>query len=383
LILTIKGRILDKINKEALPFASISIKSQGIGVVSNSGGDFILKIPAEFENEELCISCLGYTNICLPISDLINTTKDFLMERSYISLQEVIIRKTDPKNLIRTAIKNIDMNYSKDPVYLTGFYRESVNKSRKYMFYSEAVVQIYKGSYTNQYDADMVKVLKSRKMQDLSMEDTVIVKLKSGLQASLGLDIVKNPIEFINEENFENYKYVMSDIVSIDNRSVYLIEFEPREYAGDALFEGKIYIDIQSLAIVSGEFRINRSRISKNQGLFISKKGKGINLKITNIEYKVSYRRIGDKYYLNYVSGNIDMRVRKKKQLFYFDFDIGFEMAINEIETKDVEKFKRKEAARLETIFFDEIYAYDTDFWEHYNFIMPDRKLEQTIEKDK
>jgi hypothetical protein len=318
----------------------------------------------------------------MPVSELVNISKDFLLERNYISLQEVIIRKTDAKNLIRGAIKNIEKNYSGEPVYLTGFYRESVNKSRKYMFYSEAVMQIYKSPYSNPYDGDMVKILKSRKMQDLSMEDTVIVKLKSGLQSSLGLDIVKHPIDFINEENFENYKYVMSDIISIDNRSAYQIDFEPRENADDALYEGKIYIDIHNLAIVSAEFHINKGRIGRNQGLFIAKKDRDINIKLTNISYNLSYRLIGDKYYLNYVSGEINMRVRKKAQLFYFDFDIGFEMAISEIETSDVEKFKRKEAARLETIFFDEISSYDEDFWEHYNFIKPDKPLEKAIEKD-
>jgi hypothetical protein len=382
-ILSIKGHILDKINNEPLPFASISVKGQSIGGVSNQDGEFILKFPAAMENEELCVACLGYKNMCLPVSELINTTKVFLLERSYIPIQEVIIRKTDARELIRKALKNTEKNYSNKPVYLTGFYRESVNKGSKYMFYSEAVMQIYKSSYKNNYGGDMAKILKSRKMQDLSMEDTVIVKLKSGLQGSLALDMVKNPGDFMDEKNFNNYKYVMSDIVSIDNRSAYLIEFEPQEYAEDAIYEGKLYIDIHNLAIIGCSFQVNKNRITKNQGLFIAKRNKGIKLKISDISYNVSYRQIGDKYYLNYTSGNINMRVKKKSKIFYSDFDINFEMSINEIDTMNVEHYKRKDAARLETIFFDEIYNYDEDFWEHYNFIMPDKPLQETIQKVK
>jgi hypothetical protein len=382
-IISIKGRILDKINKDPLPFASISIKGQSLGSVSNQDGEFILKIPGSMKNDELCVACLGYTNLCLPLTELVNTTKVFLLERSYIPIQEVIIRKTDARELIRKALKNMEKNYSNRPVYLTGFYRESINKGSKYMFYSEAVMQIYKSSYNEEYDGDMAKILKSRKMQDLSMEDTVIVKLKSGLQGSLALDIVKNQGEFITEKNFNSYKYIMSDIVSIDNRSVYLIEFEPQEYAEDAMYEGKLYIDIQNLAIIGCSFHVNKNRISKNQGIFIAKKHKGIKLKISDINYDVSYRLIGDKYYLNYTSGNINMRVRKKSKIFYSDFDISFEIAINDMDTINVERYKRKDAARLETIFFDEIYNYDEEFWEHYNFIMPDKPLRETIQKDK
>jgi hypothetical protein len=381
--LTIKGKVLDKASKEPLAFASISIKGQSIGGVSNQDGEFILKIPEAMRNSEFCVTCLGFTNLCFPVSELVDISKVFLLERNYISLQEVIIRKTDARNLILEAFKNAEKNYSKRPVYLTGFYRESVNKGNKYMFYSEAVTQIYKGSNLSKYDVDLLKILKSRKMQDISMEDTIVVKLKSGLQAMLDLDIVKNPGEFLDEKNFNQYKYIMSDIVSIDNRTAYQIEFSPLQSEENAIYEGKLYIDIKDLAIVACEFRINKNKIGNNQGLFVAKKKKGLRLKMSNVSYSVSYRKINEKYYLNYVSGNIDMRIRKKSKLFFSDFDIAFEMAINELETNNVERFKTKDAAKLETIFFDEIYSYDEAFWEHYNFIMPDKPLEKALKKDK
>jgi hypothetical protein len=380
-ILTLKGKVVDKISREPLAFASVGIIGHSIGIVTNNFGEFILKIPLEMENGELCVACLGYANLCISVNKLVEGSELFALERTYIPIQEVIIRKTDARNLIRNAIKSIPQNYSIHPVYFTGFYREAVNKGNNYMFVSEAVMQIYKSSYINQFDTDMVKILKTRKLQDLSIEDTLIVKLKSGLQASLGLDLMKNTADFLQEDNFNDYKYMMSDIVSIDNRNAYQIDFEPKENIEDAIFEGKIYIDIQSLAIVACEFNVNKKKISKNQSLFIAKKKKDISLKFTNISYQVSYRRIGNLFYLNYASGEINMKVRKRGKLFYFDFDIGFEMSISEMETQDVERFKRKDAARLHTIFFDEIYNYDEAFWEHYNFIKPNKPLQESIEK--
>jgi hypothetical protein len=379
--INLKGRIVDRINKEPIPFASIGIVGYSYGVVSNNEGEFILKIPDSLKHEQLCISNLGYTNICCPVLEFHDTSRVFQLERNYISIQEVIIRKTDAKTIIRNALKNVEKNYTTQPVYLTGFYRESVNQNNKYMFFSEAVMQIYKSPYNNEFDGDMVKVLKSRKMQDISMGDTVIVKFKSGLQSSLWLDIAKNQMEFLDEDNFGFYKYSMSDIVSIDDRPTYLIEFEPLENAPEAIYQGKLYIDIRTFAIVASEFQVNPKKISRNQSQYIVKKSRGIRLKMSNISYDVSYRRTGEKFYLNHVSGDLNMRIKKQGKLFSFNFDISFEMAISEVDSINVGKFKRKDVARLQTIFFDEVQSYDEDFWEQYNYILPDRPLQETIEK--
>ncbi len=382
-VISVRGRIIDKISKEPLPYTSIFVSGYSYGVVSNNNGEFILKIPPSLKAAQLCITHLGYSNMCFSVSDLIDDYRTFRLERNYISIQEVLIRKTDAKNIIRNSIKNIKNNYSTDPVCLTGFYRESVKKSNKYMFFSEAVMQIYKSSYLRSTDMDMLKILKSRKMQDLSMEDTVVVKLKSGLNATLELDLVKNPIAFLDEANFDSYWYNMTDIVRINERDAYQIEFGPKEFAEDAVFEGKIFIDIQNLAILSCEFLVNPKRMTQNQNQYIVKKKRGIKLKISTIAYNISYRQIGNKYYFNHVTGDLNMKVKKHGKLFSFNFDISFEMAVSEVDTLNVEKFSRKEAARLHTIFFDEISQYDEEFWGQYNFIKPDRPLQEAIEKIK
>jgi len=57
--LIIKGQIIDKLNREPLPYATISVTGTGYGVVSNTGGEFVLKIPETLENTGICISHLG------------------------------------------------------------------------------------------------------------------------------------------------------------------------------------------------------------------------------------------------------------------------------------------------------------------------------------
>jgi hypothetical protein len=301
------------------------------------------------------------------------------LERSYITIQEVIIRKTDPKSLIRSAMSRIDKNYCAKPAYLTSFYRESVKKGSRYMFFSEAVLKLYKPSYSKIYNEDLLKVLKSRKMKDITQEDSVIIKLKSGLNTCTELDIVKNKIEFLDENNFEYYDYIMSDIVTYNDRNAYLIEFTQKKSVPEPLFQGKIYIDVEKLAVIGAEFSINPQKVGNAQNNFIVKKNRNVRIKFTNIDYLVNYRLVNNKYYLSYVKAALKIKVRKAGKIFPSDFETSMEMAVNDIDTTNVERFKRNETDNPYSIFSDDVHEYDESFWENYNFIKPEDPLQESI----
>ncbi len=380
-LIILKGKIIDNQGDGPLPFATVGLLGFSLGAISNAQGEFILKVPVQMIDEHIVISQLGYKNLVIPINQLVDTFRIFQLERSYISIQEVIIRKVDAKSLIRNALSKIEKNYPTKPAFLTGFYREYVKRRDNYMFYSEAVVKIYKPSYSKRLECDLIKVLKSRKIQDVRQEDTVILKLKSGLSNCLDLDLVKNPINFLSEENFDLYNYVMSDIVTFNDRNAYLIEFEQKSSVDEGLYQGKIYIDVEKMAIIGVDFRINPKKINNAQSNYVVKKNRGIKVHMSNIDYMVTYRLVNDKYYLNYVKGYLKMKVRKSGKIFPIDFETSLEMAVNDIDTVNVERFKRNEIGNPHNIFFDEIHEYDEDFWENYNFMKPDEPLQESIRK--
>jgi hypothetical protein len=381
-LIILKGQIVDNLGDGPLPFANVSIMGFALGAISNAQGEFILKVPKQMIAEQICISHMGYKNTLLPINQLIDTFAVFKLERSYIAIQEVIIRKIDAKLLIKKALSKIKENYYTKSAYLTGFYRESVKRGDSYMFFSEAVVKVYKSSYSNPFEGDMIKVLKSRKMQDVKQEDTsVILKLKSGLSTCLDLDLVKNQINFLSEENFDFYNYDMSDIVTFNDRNAYLIEFKQKSSVDEALFEGKIYIDVEKLAIIGADFHINPQKVSKAQSNYVVKKKRGIKVRMTDIDYNVNYRLVNDKYYMNYIKGFLKMKVKKSGKLFPIDYETSLEMAVNEIDTLNIERFKRSEAENPYTIFFNDVRDYDEAFWENYNFMKPDEPLQESIRK--
>jgi len=380
-IIELNGKVIDIENKQSLPYAAVGIENYNIGSITNSQGMFILKIPKELINEKLCVSFIGYKNTCIPLEQLYGKNQTIELHRNYISVQEVIIRGTDPKTILRAANKKIKKNYSSKPNYLTTFYRESVKQKDKFMFFSEAVLKVYKTDYTNSFDNDQIKVLKSRNFRDVSKSDTVRLKLKSGLNNSLALDFVKNKIDFIDEDNFHLYNYKMVDIITYNNHPAYVIEFEQNDFVQDALYTGRIYVDIDKLAYIGADFSINPGKINKAHSRFIEKKPRGLKIRVKQANYRVSYHEFNGKYYLRHVKGELKVKVKKRRKLFATTFETSMEMAVCNIDTLDIQRFKRKMADKLNTIFADDIREYDNAFWEEYNFIKPDDNWQEAVKK--
>lgn len=377
----IRGFIVDKKTNKAISFASISIKDFSIGVISNREGEFLLKIPPSLKEKELIISHIGYENSIKKVDSLKNRNTIFKLNQSFIPIQEVIIRKTDPKYLLNLAIKKTGINYSNKANYLNAFYRETIKRNGEYMFFSEAILKIHKSSYNNKLSTDQIKVLKSRKMKNITLRDTLVLKLKSGLQSALLLDVMKNNSDFLLSENFKYYNYRMVDIITYNNRTSYCIEFEQKKNVLSALYKGRIYIDTENLAIIGVEFKVNPQQITKAQNNFVIKKTKGMKIKLIDTKYLVSYRSINGKFYLSYVRAELEMKVKKKKKLFPTSFKTTLELAISNVDSVNVTRFNRKEIEKLSSIFSDVEHQYDETFWEAYNFIKPDDTWQEAIRK--
>ena len=115
----------------------------------------------------------------------------------------------DARKLLNSALRKIPDNYSREPIMVTSFYRETIKQNRSYVAVSEAVLDGYKGSYTKVADMDRVKIFKGRKSMNVKKMDTVLVKLQGGPQTMFLLDIVKNPMELLEKEAMAYYVYQM------------------------------------------------------------------------------------------------------------------------------------------------------------------------------
>lgn len=376
----ITGRILDNESGEALPYASIGILSKGYSTVTNFNGEFGFKITPDCINDSLSVSYLGYINRFIPVKQAFGNDFTINMIRDYIPIPEIIIRSQSPQEIFRKALAAIPRNYGNTPAFLTGFYREAVIKRTDLQVYSEAVLQIYKSPYAGSLLSDQIKVLKSRKIENTGLRDTLILRLKAGLSSCLQLDGVRNTFDFLDPENFQSYDFNLTDIVTIDEESAYVIEFVQKESVDYPLYRGSVYINIDDFSILLAEFELNPDYINNSKDSFVANASRGYSIRPVAVKYMISYRKINNRYYLSHVRGDLKFAAKENRKLFNTQFNVFFELAVTNVDLENVSRFERDEITPIHTVFSKTITSYDPDFWGDQNFLKPEDNLLEVLQ---
>ncbi|MDR1938548.1 MAG: carboxypeptidase-like regulatory domain-containing protein [Tannerellaceae bacterium] len=381
--ITIEGTLLDRYNREPVSYATVGIPADAIGTITNRNGDFRLRLPDSLRNSKVYFSHIGYLTqefeILQPAAEQAGV---FLLEPKVISIQEVVVRLVNPLRLLHSMLDNREANYAKIPVYFTSFYREGVERRKGFVNLTEAVFKVYKTPYNNAPSADQVKLLKMRRISNENEQDTLITKIKSGINACLMLDMIKNLPDFLLPENEHQYNYVHGDITVIDNRIANIISFEQKKDIKEPLYRGELFLDAENDALLSARFEIHPKYVEKATEMLVTRKSKNLHIASQQVVYNVSYKPWNGTYYVNHIRGDLYFKIKKRNQLFgSTTIHTWFEMVTCKIETEDVTRFTRNEALRTRTIFAETNFAYDSDFWGNFNIILPEEKLNEAISR--
>jgi hypothetical protein len=378
---TVTGQLKDAKTGEKIIYATITVPNTGIGTVSNSDGEFILKINKVIDAEYFEVSHLSYATTTFKVSESIGKNKTFYLEPQLIMLKEISVVPKDARGIVETALRNIKKNYSETPNMMTGFYRESIRQRRDYLSISEAVVDIYKAPYSNMQE-DQVKIYKGRKGTNVKKADTLMVQLQGGPNVSMLLDIVKNTDLSIALDNLDNYTFEFGSMVNIDNKLNWVIHFSPNVIREEPLYFGKLYISQDNMAISRAEFSLDLNDEAKASRVFVQKKPMGLIFMPTSTSYLVTYKEQNGKYYLNYVRVDLKFQCDWKKRLFKNYYTVMSEVAITDRREENVVKFAKQEVFRQNMVFAEKVEAFaDADFWGEYNIIEPEDSIESAIKK--
>ncbi len=376
------GKILDNQTGKPVVFANVILKGTNVGTVTNADGEFIIKAPVDWDVQGLEITHLGYRSHTIEMASLKESGNEILLETAAVPIREVTVSYGDPVELLQKAVANIPVNYSTEPVMLKAFYRETIKQNRNYVEVAEAVLDIYKAEYHRVAGIDRTQIYKGRKSQDVQKMDTIVVKLQGGPFISLLLDIVKNPGEILTREYMQMYNYTYGGMTSVQDRESMIINFEPKPFVKDPLYEGRIFLDIENLAIIGIDFNLDEDKVSEAAQLFIQKKPSSMHVDIESANYLTKYRVYEGTWYLSYVRSELDFKCRWKKKLFNSKFSLMSEMAITDVEKDNVRKFRYGESAKFSDVLAEQVSQFeDPDFWGNDNIIKPDESIEEAIDK--
>jgi hypothetical protein len=363
------GIILDK-GGLGIPYAHLLIKSQQKGTISNAEGRFVISISEDKESFVLVVSCIGYKTSSVNFDRGNTKGLKIYLEQETSLLNEVVVRPSDNRELIREAIRKIPINYPASPSSLSGFYRESLRyDSTRYVYISEGVLQAKKESYKEPQRSGQVKLLKARKKEfPDSLKTLEKIRFYAGPHIVHRFDFVIQRLEFINEDKLKNYTYSIDAITSSDGNQVYKISFKPIN--GNGLFEGTLWLDVNTSAFISAKYKLTEKGLSNEKNSIFNR--------YLRREYMVNYRKANNKWAIQNIWQQGELRsARLKNNLFY-----ATEFVATEIDTTNLPNFNYGERLQFADVFVDKANNLDPEFWDGYNIIKENSFIEQLQDKE-
>lgn len=380
--ITVSGNLKDAKTKQSLFFAYVTVPGTHVGTVTNSEGDFTLKISNTLNAKEVEFTHLGYKAKRVAINSLMGDDVEVTLESASVPLDEITVRPTDANKLIADALAKVQFNYSDKPNMLTGFYRETIKQRRDYISISEAVVDIYKASYKSLGSTDRVKIFKGRKSTNVKKADTLAVKLQGGPSVSLLLDLAKNPDILFFDDYEDYYEFNLEDVVTIDNKINYVISFAQKKHINIPLYYGRIYIDTKNLAFTNLQFSLNLENKDEAARLFVMRKPRGVKFVPTSTSYFVTFSENNGVYYLNYARNELSFKANWNRRIFSTNYTVTAELAITDRDLENVNRFPFKESFKTNEILAETVAAFnDEDFWGEHNYIKPEESIQEAIKR--
>jgi hypothetical protein len=378
-----EGVVRDADSRDPLVFATLTLEDQNISTVTNSEGEFLLKIPESLAGGTVHVSFLGYKSRSIPLNQFKENDTDIFLDVSVTTLQEVdVVVPKDARALVQEAFSKRGENYMQDPMKMTAFYRETIRKRRQNVSLSEAVITVYKTPYSSPRH-DVAELYKSRKSTDYSKLDTVALKLQGGPYNTLYVDLMKYPDYIFASDYFDDYNFTFDRNTRINDRLIFVINFRQKDEIIEPLYTGKLYIDAERKILTSAIFSLNITDPKVASRMFVRKKPANADVYPTEVSYRVDYREKDGKWYYGYSNAILEFKIDWDKKLFNSIYNLTCEMAVTDWEPYTGGKApKSRERIRSSIILSDATDGFsDPEFWGAYNIIEPDKSIESAIRK--
>jgi len=277
----ISGKVTDAISREPIPFVYIILKDKNIGTTTDFEGKYRLR--SSVLSDSIIASSIGYQSVKKKLLNVEEQMINFVLERSDISLKEVVIKPTeDPaKALFRKIIKNKDRNsnrvlgnysyeaYNKVEMDLYDWKEkfqdrkvmrpfqfifekvDSISEDKKFLpiFLSETLSDYYYRSTPKDEARENIKASKQSGVENESLSQF----LGSMYQEVTVYDnwpglFYKNFVSPINDNGLNYYKYQLVDSGYVDDAWCYKMTFVPKN-EGSFTFIGDMWIAEDSWAV--------------------------------------------------------------------------------------------------------------------------------------
>ena len=419
----VRGTVYYKETKEPVPFAYVKLKGVAYGTVTEYDGTFSLKVPSKYADGVLEFSYTGLKSFEFPLYDYKSALKVYL-EPDVTELFTVVVtakKESNPKSILKKALKAIPENYVNEPFNLEGFYREYVKENDNTVKYADASfildLQPYTGKgekrkkFENPDDlsgvttigswsskssslhrwhfhqrvlkGERAKIVESKSSDDLNTT-RLYANIQGGPLSTLTKDRLKYPKNFMTD--FSKYEYSMLEVEK-GGEQYYLINFDPEmtpEKMGSKKFPnnhkhklgGSILIRKDDLAITEVNYSVPPEYKQHMCGY------RGWSIRHFDFSVSCKYAKKNGKYVLEYLKHSDEFIVEDTLT----DRRIPY-AAISEFFAYDIKTGEEKISVAKEDNFansdynflFDHPVGYNSLFWAQHETKFPESKVPEPI----
>ncbi len=388
-----EGKVIDSDTKDPLVLAYIEVDDSGLGVFTNSAGNFSITYP--LNSGKISISLKGYETSFLKLDS--ENIEIIELKKARITKPKKGDYPSDSlRIMISKAIDKIGANYIASNRFYEVFHREfqesTSNKEKPRTELGEELLLVERHPYTEK-EKDNFRYIKGRQINTYESGKRNVHEKGSGKTKDLFLrDFVRNPNDFevveegdgerfklpITQNNLDYYNFKLLEKVYDGKSLAYLIYFGKGKNA--SLYEGTFLLDSASLSFLEIEARLNKKALRQivSENFFervafkLFARFAGLSMKFKAVQFHMKYDVTNNKSALVYsrfdnLSRTKMKRAGKKEIILISNVDEYFI-------TKEVSEgaYKQFSAPTLKRSKSSNQSVSGDEFWGNYNFIMLD-----------
>ncbi|MEO5912565.1 MAG: serine hydrolase [Pelobium sp.] len=379
--LIIEGQILDINSKKGIPYASIYFSNSSLGTISNLNGKFRLEFQLQHIRDSITVSYLGYKTQKISISTIKSPIIVSLEENNTL-LNEVVLKSYTAGYIIKKAIKNIPDNYFTKPYKSKGFYRVTSQKDNSYIHLSEAVFDLYQ-SKINQPNQQF-KLEKMRATKDEKASEGIDLGLKP--KGIFEFDLVNyiDGFDLLNKKGLKLHDFKLMGSELVNGEEAFKISFDQIGH-NKAGYKGYVLIDQNTFAFLYFNFGLSPKGESNFKFGDVAQRTLmkiiGIDITMQKNEFQIQYKKLGNKYYLNYVGNNATLTFKSERNHYNFKADTRVDYLVTKIDTEAIIPFANDETLGQAKLVEEQYTAYDPKFWKGENIMLPTADYQEIASK--
>lgn len=389
----VSGSVTDAGTGEPISFATVSLKKQLIGIVTNEAGKFDFYIPQESDQDTLMIGFFGYKPRLIAVS-AISAPLQVKLQQNAQELQEVVVRPLKPEEYIRMAMRRLKVNYASEPFSTDAYYREKVLENNNLLKLDEGIFRTYYPKYQdtvrNQHQlmlfrrAENISEVQFRKAE---REEKAAKAKKKGKKADDNVDLdltssfggpenilktaslTHEPENSLDTLHLKKYNYVFAKSSTYNNKELLVIEFDTKGKVEHVREEGRIYLDLATFAIVKfeskGDFVIP---VILRPIIFMY----GIGIDNPSYQKSIEFQQIKNKWYPKNIQFNIDIKLTNRhwfRANEHSNFEIESVFTVNRSRVGDASPIPAAKLFNAKKDMKTQVYNDEGLSWEGLNII--------------